>query len=169
MAALHLNDAGTWRRIQSVYVNDAGTWRTIQKIYLNDAGTWRQVYTRRPPESGTVNVQSSGTEIGASRANFGNGTFGTITGFTLTDGSFVQAVTEDVTSNVTRLRLRTPTGTGTFAQDYFNSITVNGNNLTSASAALFSSGSGLAVWEWSGKQWGLVAALGTTVGFTINF
>lgn len=44
MAALHLNDAGTWRQIQNVYVNDAGTWRQIQNIYVNDAGTWRLVY-----------------------------------------------------------------------------------------------------------------------------
>ena len=45
MAALHLNDAGTWRKINSVYVNDASTWRKIKKIYVNDASTWRQVYS----------------------------------------------------------------------------------------------------------------------------
>jgi hypothetical protein len=44
-AGLHINDAGTWRAISSVYVNDAGTWRTIQNIYVNDNGTWRLVYT----------------------------------------------------------------------------------------------------------------------------
>jgi hypothetical protein len=45
MPALSINDAGTWRPIESVYVNDLGTWRRINAIYVNDLGTWRQVFS----------------------------------------------------------------------------------------------------------------------------
>lgn len=44
MAAISVNDGGTWRTPWGIYVNDGGTWRTIQQIYVNDGGTWRTVF-----------------------------------------------------------------------------------------------------------------------------
>jgi hypothetical protein len=64
-AGLHINDAGTWRAIRSVYVNDAGTWRTIQNVYVNDNGTWRLVYT-------AISATAAGTAPLTKAANSNN-------------------------------------------------------------------------------------------------
>ena len=42
MAALCINDSGTWRNAGTVCVNQSGTWRTITTGCINDSGTWRQ-------------------------------------------------------------------------------------------------------------------------------
>lgn len=171
MAALYLNDAGTWRQIQKVHVNDAGTWRQVQKVYVNDAGTWRQVYSFRAPESGSLGSTGSGNEVGASTVNFGNGIHGTISGWPgslgsnrLTDEVAIITIAEDVIAHTTIVRLQPVSGT--LAQDYFSSLTANGNTiLTSAASYSFSSGRG--IWTWAGQLLGLVS--GSTIPVTINF
>lgn len=174
MAALHLNDAGTWRRIQNVYVNDAGTWRTIQKVWINDAGTWRQVYTRRPAESGSITVASSGNEIGASTSNFGSGIYGSISGWPgslggnrLTDNAALVTIAEDVISHVTRVRIQ-QLGGAQLANDYFASLTANGNTIL-GSAATVTYSNPTTTWTWSGQLLNLSSVNGSTIPVTINF
>ena len=174
MAALYLNDAGTWRQIQSVYINDAGTWRTIQKVWVNDAGTWRQVYVRRPPESGSITVAASGNELGASTSNFGFGVYGSISGWPgslggnrLSDNTAIVTITEDVISHLTRVRMQ-QLGNAQLANSYFSSLTCNGHTILTSDATVTYS-SPTTTWTWSGQLLSLTGTNGSTLPVTINF
>lgn len=77
MPSFNVNDAGTWRSLQSLNVNDAGTWRPLA-IWVNDSGTWRQILATVVVELGsnkalvdignndavTVSLNSSGAWTG---------------------------------------------------------------------------------------------------------
>lgn len=170
MAALYLNDAGTWRQIQNVYVNDAGTWRTIQKVFVNDAGTWRQVYLRRPAESGQITAGQNGTGGGY---GYFRSSYGSITGFpnsggTLTDDAAIYQLHD---TNPTTIggdgRLQIHPTLGTLTQNYFTSITANGVTKLAADAT-FSVVGGDGVWIWASSPFNFLAGL-TYNPVTINF
>jgi len=42
---VYVNDAGTWRTINSMFVNDGGTWRSVNTGYIYDGGAWRTFLT----------------------------------------------------------------------------------------------------------------------------
>lgn len=170
MAALHLNDAGTWRQVQNVYVNDAGTWRQIRVIYVNDAGTWRQVYNYRAPESGRITAGQNGT---GGAYGYVKSSYGSITGWPGTGG-----LLSDV-REITALRDTNPTTVGGdgllriagFSSDpgigYFSSITANSLTKLSADAS-YSYSSGVAIWQWIGSPFNFLAG-NTYNPITINF
>jgi hypothetical protein len=168
MAALHINDAGTWRQIQSVYVNDAGTWRTIQKVWVNDTGTWRQVYVRRPPESGTVTAGTNGTAYGYQRSGYGS-----ISGFPGTGGllSDLALITRCIDTDVAgdfQLIIDGVAGGFLPPANYFTSILAHGQTRL-ASAASYSTAASSGVWTWSGGQVGWWQDAGTPYTVTITF
>lgn len=118
-------------------------------------------------------VAGSGNEVGASTINFGSGVYGSLSGWPgslggnrLTDNAALVTIAEDVISHLTRLRIQPLSGS--LAQDYFASLTANGNTIL-ASAATFSFGSGTALWTWSGQLLNLSAVNGSTIPVTINF
>lgn len=167
MAALYLNDAGTWRQIQSVYVNDAGTWRTIQKIWVNDSGTWRQVYIRRPAESGFVTAGTNGTAYGYVRSNYGSISGFPGTGGNLTDGYRIDNC-NDTGAAGSNAVLAINGITGMPPDTYFTSVVAHGQTRLASAASISSFGT-TKIWTWSGTPFGWYLDPGTLTAVTINF
>lgn len=171
---LHVNDAGTWRRINRVHVNDAGTWRSIRRIYVNDAGTWRTVFTSAHDFSivaGQISDGSGGTARGYDDGVTGDA-MGSGSTLTLPDGYIITAAYSasggGFGSTYMRLALRNvPSDPG---QSYFQSVTLNGVTKTSATASsyVYNGIVQVAAWHWFfAPSWSL--ANGGSYSGTIEF
>lgn len=160
MAAISVNDGGTWRTPWGIYVNDGGTWRTVQQVYVNDGGTWRTVFIYE--KINTTMTESSGTDGANIYYGFFNGSssigvggaFGSLGSATTPDGAVVDLLA-DYDAGVSYLII------GGFLADpgvsYFSTCTVGGVSKTSASVSSYDYGvvgAGMARWTWA-SQFGL--------------
>lgn len=156
MAAISVNDGGTWRTPWGIYVNDGGTWRTVQEVYVNDAGTWRTVFIYE--KINTTMTEGSGTDGGNIYYGFYNGSasigvggaFGSLGTTTTPDGAVVDLLADY--AGVSYLII------GGFLADpgvsYFSTCTVGGASKTSASASSYDYGvigAGMARWTWASQ------------------
>lgn len=166
---MSIKDAGAWKD-STPYVKDAGAWKPFAG-YVKDAGAWKLFTQTRTTESGSITTLGSGNEIGASTQNFGNGVYGSISGWPgslgsnrLSDNAAIVTIAEDVIAHLTRVRIQPLSGT--LSQNYFASLTANGHTI-STSAASFTFSGGIAAWTWSGQLLGLSSS--TTYPVSIDF
>jgi hypothetical protein len=176
MAALHLNDAGTWRRILKVHVNDAGTWRQIRAVYVNDAGTWRPVYSAGYDFTLTANGSAQN-----STGVVGKGFNTILNGFTTHGSLSVQPLFADYGLNIWTLYDITSTSEAYTEIAGFSSAPGAGflssiENVTTgvtrlASAATYAYlGGGVARWYWTPgpTAWGFVGGGAYNMRITVN-
>ncbi len=156
MAAISVNDGGTWRTPAAVYVNDGGTWRTIQQVYVNDGGTWRTVFQYLLYD-GTITEGISG---GFDVYGFSNGNYGSASPATLGDGTTLATVVDNTTLGQCTVEISGFGADPGFA--YFSSITVGGVQKFS-STANYIYFAGVGVWEWAGEYFGLDGSGSSTV------
>lgn len=175
MAALHLNDAGTWRRIQKVHVNDAGTWRQIRGIFVNDAGTWRQIFSAG--YDFTLNANGSAqNSTGVSGKGFNT----VLNGFPTHGSLSVQPLFTDYGVNIWTLYDITSTNEalieiGGFGANpgsgWLDSVTNVTTSVTRlASAATYSYSAGMARWYWTPgpTAWGFVGGVSANMRIAVN-
>ncbi len=43
----HVNVAGTWKRVKSIYVRSGGVWKPVKSVYVKQAGVWKKVFNNR--------------------------------------------------------------------------------------------------------------------------
>lgn len=165
MAAISVNDGGTWRTPYSVHVNDGGTWRNIQQIYVNDGGTWKTAFTYSLLSTTmTEGAWDDGVdeELGYSLSRG----FGSLSASTLTSGYLVRAVYDSGPIGVANQANLLIGGFGSDpgATAVFSSIEVNGVVRTAASATYLWIGAfGYGSWYWPGSPFGLDGASTSTV------
>lgn len=145
MAAISVNDGGTWRTPYQVSVNDGGTWRTIQQVYVNDGGTWRTVFQYLLLDA--VVTEGTGGTGSAYHGYSASSGYGSITSALVANAYTLDEISSEDISGSTTLRI------GGFSSDpgqsFFSSIAIGGVSKTSASASVYSYSSGTATWIWS--------------------
>lgn len=146
MAAISVNDGGTWRTPYQISVNDGGTWRTIQQIYVNDGGTWRTVFQYLLLDTTITEGQGGvgNNYYGYSDPSIFN--FGSIGSASIQGGYTLRQIYADAATS--SLVLSIDGFSSDPGQSFFSSIDLAGTNKTSASAT-YAYGSGTATWTWA--------------------
>lgn len=160
MAAISVNDGGTWRTPYQVSVNDGGTWRTIQQVYVNDGGTWRTVFQYLLLDA----TMSEGSYFDGVYDYIGYwaGNMGWMSSTSLPGGITVSVIFDQVGSSSTLALSGFGADPG---QSYFGTITVGGVSKTSASAS-YAYGAGVASWTWASSYFGLDGSGTSAVAIT---
>ena len=142
MAAISVNDGGTWRTPWGIYVNDGGTWRTVQEVYVNDAGTWRTVF-----QSSILNATMTEGDAGGVFLGYIDSVIGSMDAVSITGGNTLRAIFDDSSGNG-YLDIYAASDPGA---TFVSQCTVSGTSKLT-SAATYSNGvvgANVARWLWS--------------------